>query len=102
MNPPHFKGRNIRIPIRILSQGSGVQGSTTLWIRPRSLQKSRLRFFPSALWCLGFRVRKLVVTYSDPESWNMALGGLVLESLILYLKGMRILMFQLSGFYYMY
>ena len=43
-----------------------------------------------------------MVTYSDPESWNMALGGLVLESLILYLKGMRILMFQLSGFYYMY
>ena len=30
----------------------------------------------------------------------MALGGLVLESLLLYLKGMRILMFQLSGFYY--
>ena len=30
----------------------------------------------------------------------MALGGLVLGSLILYLKGMRILMFQLSGFYY--
>ena len=38
--------------------------------------------------------------YWTPESWNMALGGLVLESLILYLKGMRILMFQLSGFYY--
>ena len=36
---------------------------------------------------LGFRV------------WNMALGGLVLGSLILYLKGMRIMMFQLSGFY---
>ena len=30
----------------------------------------------------------------------MAIGGLVLGSLILYLKGMRILMFQLSGFYY--
>ena len=30
----------------------------------------------------------------------MGLGGLVLESPILYLKGMRILMFQLSGFYY--
>ena len=29
----------------------------------------------------------------------MALGGLVLGSLILYLKGMRIVMFQLSGFY---
>ena len=29
-----------------------------------------------------------------------ALGGLVLGSLILYLKGMRIMMFQLSGFYY--
>ena len=28
----------------------------------------------------------------------MALGGLVLGSLILYLKGMRIMMFQLSGF----
>ena len=30
----------------------------------------------------------------------MGLGGLVLGSLILYLKGMRIMMFQLSGFYY--
>ena len=30
----------------------------------------------------------------------MDLGGLVLGSLILYLKGMRIMMFQLSGFYY--
>ena len=30
----------------------------------------------------------------------MGLGGLVLGSLVLYLKGMRILMFQLSGFYY--
>ena len=30
----------------------------------------------------------------------MALGGLVLGSLILYLRNMRIMMFQLSGFYY--
>ena len=30
----------------------------------------------------------------------MGLGGLVLGSLILYLKGMRIMMFQLSGYYY--
>ena len=30
----------------------------------------------------------------------MGLGGLVLGSLILYLKGMRRMMFQLSGFYY--
>ena len=30
----------------------------------------------------------------------MGLGGLVLGSLILYLKGTRIVMFQLSGFYY--
>ena len=29
----------------------------------------------------------------------MALGGIVLGSLILYLQGMRIMMFQLSGFY---
>ena len=29
----------------------------------------------------------------------MSLGGLVLGSLILYIKGMRILVFQLSGFY---
>ena len=29
----------------------------------------------------------------------MGLGGLVLGSLILYLKGMRIMMFHLSGFY---
>ena len=35
-----------------------------------------------------------------PESWNMDLGGFVLGSLILYLKGMRRMMFQLSGFYY--
>ena len=35
-----------------------------------------------------------------PESWNMVLGGLVLGSLIVYLKGMRILMVQLSGYYY--
>ena len=35
-----------------------------------------------------------------PESWNMASGGFALGSLILYLKGMRIMMFQLSGFYY--
>ena len=28
----------------------------------------------------------------------MGLGGLVLGSLMLYLKGMRIMMFQLSGF----
>ena len=34
------------------------------------------------------------------ESWNMALGGLVLGSLILYRKGRRRMMFQLSGFYY--
>ena len=34
-----------------------------------------------------------------PESWNMGLGGLVLGSPTLYLKGMRILIFQLSGFY---
>ena len=30
----------------------------------------------------------------------MVLGGLVLGSLILYLKGMRTMMFQLSGYYY--
>ena len=30
----------------------------------------------------------------------MAFGGLALGSLILYLKGMRTTMFQLSGFYY--
>ena len=38
----------------------------------------------------------------NPIVRNMALGGLVLGSLILYLKGlkgMRIMMFQLSGFY---
>ena len=31
----------------------------------------------------------------------MALGELVLGSLLLYLKGMRIMMFQLSGYYCM-
>ena len=30
----------------------------------------------------------------------MALGGLVLGFLVLYLKGMRTMMFQLSGFYF--
>ena len=30
----------------------------------------------------------------------MVLGGLVLGCLILYLKGMRMMMFQLSGYYY--
>ena len=30
----------------------------------------------------------------------MALGGFVLGSPILYLKGMRLMMFQLSGYYY--
>ena len=35
-----------------------------------------------------------------PESWNMGLGGFVLGSLIRYLKGMRRMMFRLSGFYY--
>ena len=30
----------------------------------------------------------------------MALGGFVLGSPIIYLKGMRRMMFQLSGFYY--
>ena len=29
----------------------------------------------------------------------MVLGGLVLGSLTVYLKGMRIMMFQLSGYY---
>ena len=42
-----------------------------------------------------------IIIQWKPESWNMALGGLVLGSLILYLKGIRIMMFQLSGFYYM-
>ena len=31
----------------------------------------------------------------------MALGGLLLGSLILYLKGMRTIIFQLYGYYYM-
>ena len=31
----------------------------------------------------------------------MGLGGLMLGSPIFYLKGMRIMMFQLSGYYYM-
>ena len=35
----------------------------------------------------------------NPEKLE-GLGGLVLGSPILYLKGMRVLMFQLSGFYY--
>ena len=46
------------------------------------------------------RLRSPEEVQRTPKSWNMALGGLVLGSLILYLKGMRIIMFQLSGFYY--
>ena len=34
-----------------------------------------------------------------PESWNMGLGGLVLDFPSLLYKGLRILMFQLSGVY---
>ena len=46
---------------------------------------------------------KVVPIYSEPQKvGNMGLGGFVLGSPILYLKGMRILMFQLSGFYYRY
>ena len=32
---------------------------------------------------------------------SMVLGGLVPGSLMLHFKGMRIIMFQLSGFYFM-
>ena len=42
----------------------------------------------------------MLIKYSrTPESWKMASGGFVLGSLVLYLKGMRTTMFQLSGFY---
>ena len=37
--------------------------------------------------------------YGIPESWNMGLGGLVLDFPSLLYKGLRILMFQLSGVY---
>ena len=37
-----------------------------------------------------------------PESWNMGLGGFVLGPLVLYLKGMRRMVFQVSGFYYIH
>ena len=37
---------------------------------------------------------------ANTRKLEMGLGGFVLGSPILYLKGMRILMFQLSGFYY--
>ena len=47
----------------------------------------------------ALRSRRMQSIQWTPESWNMALGGLVLGSLILYLKGMRRMMFQLSGFY---
>ena len=36
----------------------------------------------------------------NPEGWDIGLRELVLGSLILYLKGMRRMMIQLSGFYY--
>ena len=34
-----------------------------------------------------------------PESWNIGIGGAMLGSLMLYLKGIGVIMFQLSGFY---
>ena len=43
--------------------------------------------------CRELTIKYLTQVYKKPESWNMALGGLVLGSLILYLKGMRIMMF---------
>ena len=53
-------------------------------------------------WIQGVKagVRWRLSLLRIPESWNMGLGGLVLGSLILYLKGMRILMLQLSCFCY--
>ena len=36
----------------------------------------------------------------SPKSWSMDLGGFVLGSLMLYLKGTRTTMFQLYDFYY--
>ena len=35
----------------------------------------------------------------SPESWNIDLGWFVLGFPILYFKGRRLMMFQLSGFY---
>ena len=61
-------------------------------MRVRGLGGELESLLPNPELALGFRV--------EAESWNMALGGLVLGSLILYLKGMRIMMFQLSGFYH--
>ena len=47
-----------------------------------------------------FRVILFLVPHIvNPESWNMDLGRLMLGSPILYLKCMRTVMFQLSGFY---
>ena len=42
----------------------------------------------------------LIILQRITESWNVGLGGLVLGSLILYLKGMGTIMFRFSGFYY--
>ena len=48
---------------------------------------------------VGVRVYRSANYSRTQKSWNMAVGGFVLGSLILYLKGMRTTMFQLSGFY---
>ena len=43
---------------------------------------------------------KLQFFAANPGKLEPGLGGLVLGSLFLILNGMRIIMFQLSGFYY--
>ena len=51
-------------------------------------------------WTLESHTNGPEPLWYKPESWNMAIGGFVLGSLIVYVKGMRRMMFQLSGFYY--
>ena len=41
----------------------------------------------------------MTILYGTPDSWNIDLGRIVLGFPLLYLKGMRAMMFQLSGFY---
>ena len=41
----------------------------------------------------------MTILYGTPDSWNIDLGRIMLGFPLLYLKGMREMMFQLSGFY---
>ena len=68
------------------------------WSAPTETVKQKIRY--PEFW-RALNPYTLNPPYRESEkSWNMDLGWSVLGSSILYLNGMRILLFQLSGFYY--